>query len=302
MCQMLRRFAASVARLLRVAKHPHRPRPCSIRQNGTDERNTHDRAAHTRRDRGDEARGAVRRGDAGDAARRDEGRHEPARDRSARARPDPPRRRGVLLHRLPPLVRGEPVRQGHLHVGERRRAARSPLRLRAARRRPRLARLRGVDRRLGRRLGRLVRRRHASRRGPRAHRHDRAGTGCRDRRCRRRQPHRRHLARDRRRSPTPTATPSTPTSAATASVASCTATRTCRTTARPGAATRCATGLVVALEPWFLAHDRRARHRSRRLDAAQRRRLPRRALRAHRRDDRRPARSCSPTGRGSACA
>ena len=80
----------------------------------------------------------------------------------------------------------------------------------------------------------------AARRGSRAHRHDRAGAGCRDRGRGRRQPHRRHLARDRRRSRTPTATRSTPTSAGTASAASCTATRTSRTTARPGAAIRCA--------------------------------------------------------------
>ena len=56
----------------------------------------------------------------------------------------------------------------------------------------------------------------------------------------RRKPHRRHLARDRRRSRTPTATRSTPTSAGTASAASCTATRMCPTTASPAAATRCA--------------------------------------------------------------
>ena len=46
-------------------------------------------------------------------------------------------------------------------------------------------------------------------------------------------------------------------------------------------------GLVVALEPWFLRDHRRAGHRPRRLDAAQRRRIARRALRAHRRDHRR---------------
>ena len=86
--------------------------------------------------------------------------HEPAGDRPPRARPDPARRRRVVLHRLPPLVRRQPVRQGHLHLGQRRRAARPALRLRAAGRRPRLARLRRVGRRLGRRLGRLVRRRH----------------------------------------------------------------------------------------------------------------------------------------------
>ena len=73
------------------------------------------------------------------------------------------------------------------------------------------------------------------------------------------QPDRRHLARDRRRSPTPTATRSTPTSAGTASAASCTATRTCPTTASPDAGYPLRAGLVVALEPWFLADHRRAR-------------------------------------------
>ena len=62
-------------------------------------------------------------------------------------------RRGVLLHRLPPVVRGQPVRQGPLHLRQRRGAARTPARLRARRRRPAQRRLRRVGRRLGRRLG-----------------------------------------------------------------------------------------------------------------------------------------------------
>ena len=119
-----------------------------------------------------------------------------------------------------------------------------------------------VRRRLGRRLGRLVRRGHAARRGSRASSTPTeraldaaiaaAVVG---------QPDRRHLARDRATSRTARATRSTPTSAATASAASCTATRTCPTTAARAAGYPLRAGLVLALEPWFLQTHGRARHR-----------------------------------------
>ena len=83
------------------------------------------------------------------------------------------------------------------------------------------------------------------------------------------------------------ATRSTPTSAATASAAPCTATRTSRTTAAPAAATRCKPGLVIAIEPWFLQTTDELYTDRGRLDAAQRRRLARRAHGAHHRDHRR---------------
>ena len=186
-----------------------------------------------------------------------------------------------------PSFGAQPVRQGHLHLRQRRRAARPPLRLRAARRRPRLARLRGVDRRLGRRLGRLVRRRHR-----RATRTSRSST--------------RPSGRWMPRSPPP--------SSATASATSRTRSPQIAhadgysintdfgghgvgrvmhgdphvpNDGKAGRGYPLRAGLVVALEPWFLRDHRRAHHRSGRLDAAQRRRLARRALRAHRRDHRR---------------
>ena len=56
------------------------------------------------------------------------------------------RERGAesLLHRLPPVVRRDAVRQGAVHLGQRRGAARAAARLRAAGRRPAQPRLRGL--------------------------------------------------------------------------------------------------------------------------------------------------------------
>ena len=96
-----------------------------------------DRVAHPRRDRGDAARRAVRRRACSSASPRDAAvginlleLDRIAHDMIRRAR------RGELLHRLPPVVRRDAVRQGALHLGERRGAARPPPRLRAAGRRP----------------------------------------------------------------------------------------------------------------------------------------------------------------------
>ena len=230
------------------------------------------------------------------AARRDEGRDEPARDRPPRARSDPRAGAESLLHRLPPVVRREPVRQGHLHLGQRRRAARTPLRLHAARRRPacRSTSPSSVDGWVADSAVSFV---VGTPRDEDLRLIDttRAGTGCRASRPRASATASATSRTPSPRSRTPTATRSTPTSAATASAASCTATRTSPTTASAGRGYPLRPGLVVALEPWFLAHDRRDRHRPRRLDAAQRRRLARRALRAHDRDHRgRPDRAHRP--------
>ena len=52
-----------------------------------------------------------------------------ARARRARARHDPRAWRRVLLHRLPPVVRRDALRQGAVHVGQRRGAPRAAVRL-----------------------------------------------------------------------------------------------------------------------------------------------------------------------------
>ena len=56
---------------------------------------------------------------------------------TARPLDDPRPRRGVVLHRLPPVVRRDALRQGAVHLGQRRRAPRAPVRLPAQRRRQR---------------------------------------------------------------------------------------------------------------------------------------------------------------------
>ncbi len=61
---------------------------------------------------------------------------------------------------------------------------------------------------------------------------------------------------------------------------------------RPGRGLPLKPGLVIAIEPWFLHTTDEIYTDRGRLDPAQRRRVPRRPLRAHRRGHRRPARSC----------
>ena len=56
---------------------------------------------------------------------------------------------------------------------------------------------------------------------------------------------------------------------------------------KPGKGLPLKPGLVIAIEPWFMAGTDEICHRPRRLDAAQRRRLARGAQRAHDRDHRR---------------
>ena len=59
---------------------------------------------------------------------------------------------------------------------------------------------------------------------------------------------------------------------------------------RPGRGLRLVPGLVIAIEPWFLARRRQVRDRPQRLDRPQHRRQPRRPRRAHCRHHQRRAR------------
>ena len=227
----------------------------------------------------------------GDARRRGR-RRQPARARRARPRHDPRRGCRELLHRLPPVVRRLAVRQGHLHLGQRRRAARAAARLRAAGWRPAVARLRRVGRRLGRRLGALDRRRHRRPGRLEADGCDLPRPRCRHRRRRGRQQDRRHLGRDRRRRARRGLSPSTPTSAATASGASCMATPTSRTTAARKRGLPLRAGLVFAIEPWFMLGTDEIYTDADGWTLRSRGRFARRALRAHdRRHRRRPDRA-----------
>ena len=126
----------------------------------------HDRAPHPDPDRGDASRRTLRRLGDHRADREGRRRGQPAGARRAGPQDDPRPGRRVLLHRLPPVVRRLPVRQGALHLGQRGGAARTPPRLRAAGRRPAQRRLRRQRRRLGLRLGVLPGRRYAARGGP----------------------------------------------------------------------------------------------------------------------------------------
>ena len=122
-----------------------------------------------------------------------------------------------------------------------------------------------------------------------------ARAGRRDRRGPGRQPARRHLARHRRRGPRRRAhgQPRVRRARRRPHHARRPARR--RTTAAPHRGLKLKEGLVIAIEPWFLHTTERDLHRPRRLDPAQRRRVPRRAHGAHRRDHRRrPGRADRP--------
>ena len=134
------------------------------------------------------------------ARRADRGRHQRARARPDRARDDPRPARDELLHRLPPLVRRDAVRQGAVRLGQRRGAPRAAARPAAPGRGPGQPRLRRGGRRLGRRLRDHDPGRHATRRGPAPDRDRRAGARRRDRRRAAGQPAGRHLGGGRRRS------------------------------------------------------------------------------------------------------
>ena len=154
----------------------------SLEPHHTRGKSSSDRVLHASRDRGDATGRRIRRRGPGHLGVGDHRRHEPARHRRPRPRAHPAARRHQLLHRLPPLVRGLPVRARHLHLGQRRRAARPAARLHADERRPAEHRLRGLGRRLGRRLRPQLHRRRPARPGrPEDHRHDGRGSRRGDR-------------------------------------------------------------------------------------------------------------------------
>ena len=220
-----------------------------------------------------------------------------AATRGHAARPGPDRRdmiadagARVQLPRLPPELVADALPGRDLLERQRRRRARHPGPHTAAARRPAQRRLRRAPRR-------LVRRRRVQRR---RRRHARSAR-----------------PRPDRRRPSAPCTPASPphvpgarlgdighaiagvarrgrlracspTTAATGSGGRCTRRRSCRTRAGAGSGMKLRPGLVIAIEPMLLARrPRRLPPRRRRLDAAHRRRQPRRPRRAHHRRDRR---------------
>ena len=116
------------------------------------------------------------------------------------------------------------------------------------------------------------------------------------------QPDRRHLARDRRRSPARAATRSTPTSAGTASGRIMHGDPHVPNDGKPGRGLPAARGPRRRARAVVPRDHRRADHRPGRLDAAQRRRLARRPLPSTPSRSPTTGRSCSPTVPGSASA
>ena len=125
-------------------------------------------------------------------------RREPAGARRARARDDPGARRRVLLHRLPPVVRRDAVRQGAVHLGQRRGAARAPPRLRARATGTCSASTSPPPSTAGSRTPRSASWSARRPAGPRPDRHRQPGPRRRHRRRAGRVPDRGHLGRDRR--------------------------------------------------------------------------------------------------------
>src|SRR5580693_6616808 len=151
-----------------------------------------------RRDPGHACVGPGRRADPGHRPRRGQGGH--AADRTGR---DGPRGAGrgrghLAVPGLPAVLRLGPVPGGHLHLGQRRRAARHPGPLPPDRRRPGQRGLRRGAGRLGRRRRGLLHHRAAAARRRAADRHHRGRAARRDRRRRARCPDRGHLGGDRR--------------------------------------------------------------------------------------------------------